>query len=124
MLFRSALALGAMPIATAIVGDERVPARRVLTARDMAAEGCGPAALDRTHHLQLADVHVATVGVTPSGTVVAEDIRDLQMGASHGPPLLGRRLVLLGPQRGEPVERAHHLADDVGGDLRVACRRF
>jgi hypothetical protein len=35
-------------------------------------------ALNRTHDLQLLQADVAAVGFTPSGTVVAEDIRDLQ----------------------------------------------
>ena len=38
----------------AVVGDGRVPAVAVLTARNMAAEGRRAAALDRAHHLQLA----------------------------------------------------------------------
>jgi hypothetical protein len=54
--------------------------RAVLAAGNVPAEGCRAAALDRTHHLQLGEAHVATVGFTPSGTVVAEDIRDLQSG--------------------------------------------
>ena len=49
----------------------------VLAARDVAAERRRAAALDCTHHLQLAEVHVPAVGVTPSGAVVAEDVRDL-----------------------------------------------
>ena len=59
---RRALALGAMPIATAVVGDDRVAAGAVLAARDVPAEGRRAAALDGAHHLQLADVHVAAVG--------------------------------------------------------------
>jgi hypothetical protein len=40
----------------------------------VAAEGRRAAALDRAHHLELAEAHVTAVGVTPSGPVVAEDI--------------------------------------------------
>ena len=40
----------------------------------MAAERRRAAALDGPHHLQLVEAHVAAVGLTPSGTVVAEDI--------------------------------------------------
>jgi len=54
--------------------------RAVLAAGNVPAEGCRAAALNRTHHLQLGKAHVAAVGFTPSGTVVAEDIRDLQSG--------------------------------------------
>jgi hypothetical protein len=72
------LALGAVPIPAAVVRNKRVGAALVLAARDVPAERRRAAALDRTHHLQLLQADVAAVGVTPSGTVVAEDIRDLQ----------------------------------------------
>ena len=78
------LALGAMSIATAVKSDERMPAGAVLTARNMAAERHRAAALDRTHHLQLAEADVTAVGDTPSVAVIAEDIRDLQIRAGHG----------------------------------------
>jgi hypothetical protein len=58
-------------------------ARRILAARDMAAERRRAAALDRTHHLQLIEAHMAAVGLAPGGTVVAEDVRDLQNWSSH-----------------------------------------
>ena len=45
-------------------------ARRVLTARDMAAERRRTTALDRTHHLQLIEAHMSAVGYTPSRTIV------------------------------------------------------
>src|SRR6202011_524627 len=66
---RRALALRAMPIATAIIGDDFVGA--VFTARDMPAEGRRAAALDRRHYLQLAEAHVAGVGLAPRRSVVA-----------------------------------------------------
>jgi hypothetical protein len=44
----------------------------------MAAERCRAATLDCTHDLHLLEADVAAVGFAPSGTVVAEDIRDLQ----------------------------------------------
>jgi hypothetical protein len=55
-----------------------VGAALVLAARNMPAERRRAAALNRTHDLQLLQADVAAVGFTPSGTVVAEDIRDLQ----------------------------------------------
>ena len=58
-------------------------ARRVLAARDMPAERCCAAALDRTHDLQLIEAHMPAVGLAPSGAVVAEDVRDLQSWWSH-----------------------------------------
>ena len=56
----------------------------VLAARDVAAERRRAAALDRRHHLQLAEAHMAGVGLTPCRTMVAEDIRDLQRRTRHG----------------------------------------
>ena len=70
-----------MPVAAAVVGDGRVGA--VLAARDVSAERRRAAALDGAHHLQLGKAHVAAVGLTPGGPVVAEDVRDLQSGTGH-----------------------------------------
>ena len=56
----------------------------VLATQDMPAERRGAAALDRAHHLELAEAYVTTVGVTPSGPMVAEYIRDLQNRTRHG----------------------------------------
>src|SRR6516225_8373587 len=72
-----------MAIATTIVSDDRVATAGVLTARDMAAERGGPAALDRRHDLELAEAHVPRVGRSPSGAVVAEDVRNLQSGTGQ-----------------------------------------
>jgi hypothetical protein len=58
-------------------------ARRVLAACDVPSERHHAAALDRTHDFQLVEAHVAAVGLTPSGTVVAEDVRDLQSWSNH-----------------------------------------
>jgi hypothetical protein len=80
-LCRRALAFWAMAIATGIVGDGRVSA--VLAARDMAAERRRPTALDRRHHLELAEAHMAGVGVTPRQSEVAEDIRYFESGTDH-----------------------------------------
>jgi hypothetical protein len=43
----------------------------------VAAERHGAAALDRAHHLELVEADMAAVGLTPSGTMNAEDVRDL-----------------------------------------------
>ena len=79
----SALALGAMPVAAAIVGDDHVGALVVLAARHMAAERRRAAVLDRTHDLHLAEAHMAGIGFAPRRPVVAEDIRDLQRWTGH-----------------------------------------
>ena len=69
---------------------------------------------------------MAAIGVAPSGTVVAEDIRNLQIWTGHeGHGLLGR-LVLLGPLvvLAQLIERAHDLGDQVGGHARVVRGRI
>src|ERR1700758_5002724 len=73
-----------MPIAAGGVGDQRMAARRVLAARDIAAERHRAAALDRAHHLQLVEAHVPAVGLTPCRAVIAENVGDLQSWSSHG----------------------------------------
>ena len=80
----SALALGAVPVAAAIVDDDHVGALVVLAARHMAAEHRRAAVLDRTHDLHLAEAHMAGIGFAPRRPVVAEDIRDLQRWTGHG----------------------------------------
>src|SRR5271154_1620775 len=66
---------------TRVVGDDLVGA--VLAAHNMAAESCRAAVLDRRHRLQLAEAHMAGVGLTPSLAMAAEDIRDPQGERSH-----------------------------------------
>ena len=58
-----------------VVGDDGVAAGAVLATRNVPAERRRAAALDRRHHLQLAEAHMASIGFTPSGPVVAEDVR-------------------------------------------------
>src|SRR5260221_698298 len=73
-----------MPVAAGVVRDLRMAARRVLAACDMPAERRRATALDRTHHLQLLEAHMPAVGLAPSRTVIAENVRDLQSWSSHG----------------------------------------
>jgi hypothetical protein len=73
-----------------IVGD--VDMRAVLAARDMAAEGRRTAALDRRHHLELAEAHMAGIGLAPCRSMVAEDIRNLQPWTRHPRRASGGRL--------------------------------
>src|SRR5260370_15033910 len=103
-----------MPITAAVIGDLRVQA--VLAAHDMAAESRRAAALDRRHHLQLAETDMTGIGLPPCRAMVAADIRDLQGGTSHDRRGLCRRL-LLPCHRTEPIQRAHRRADHVGGYL-------
>ena len=90
----------------AVVGDGRVGTGVVLAAHDVPAEGRRATALDRAHHLELAEAHVTAVGVTPSGPVVAEDIYCLLCQS-----LFGRysRLNMI-PSWSEWIERAAVLA--------------
>ena len=101
--------------------------RAVLAARDMPAEGCRAAVLDRRHHLELAEADMAGVGFTPRRSMAAEDIRNLQPWTRHPRRASGGRLVLLfillGHQRREAIQWAHDLADRVGGDAGVERRR-
>src|ERR1700745_725172 len=73
-----------MPVAAGVVRDLRMAPLRVLAARDISAERRRATALDRTHHLQLVETHLPAVGLTPSRTVIAENVRDLQSWSSHG----------------------------------------
>src|SRR6266849_7915460 len=60
------------------------------------------------------------VGMTPCGPVAAEDVRDLQSWTVHGGPALCRRPLL---RQRQPLERAHHRAQHVGGDMGIAGGR-
>src|SRR6266851_8699571 len=70
-----------MPVAARVVGDPAVAA--ILTALDMTAEGSRAAALDRRHHLELAEAHMPGIGLAPGGAMVMEDLGDLQPRAAH-----------------------------------------
>src|SRR5215470_9581247 len=118
-----------MPVTTGVVGDLRVAALVVLAARDMPAERHRAAVLDRRHHLELAEADMAGVGLAPRRAMAAEDIRNLQPWTRQQRRASGWWLglvvsllpgrvfgvVRLGPQRREAIERAHDLADRVGG---------
>ena len=80
------------------------------------AEGRRAAALDGTHHLELVEADVTAVGMTPCGPVAAQDVRDLQSWPGHVGRLCRRRL----PRQRQPLQRAHHRAQHVGGDVSIA----
>jgi len=84
----------------------------------MAAERRCAAVLDRTHDFELAEAHMAGVGLTPRRSEVAEDICDFESGTDHEYRLFRRIRPFVG-QQCEPIEWAHDCADHVGGDLRV-----
>ena len=81
LLGHGGLTLRAMPIAAGVVGDVRM--RERLATRNMTAEYGRSAALDRTHYLELAETDVTGIGSTPSGTMAAEYVRDLQYWTRH-----------------------------------------
>src|SRR5262244_2836874 len=125
-----------MPVTTGVVGDLGMAALVVLAARDMPAERCRAAVLDRRHHLELAEADMAGVGLAPRRSMAAEDIRNLQPWTCQQRRASGWRLglgllldlvvdlVRLGPQWRVAIEQAHDLADRVGGDARVERRRL
>src|SRR5258708_8109753 len=84
-----------MSVAARVIGDLRVGAFLVLAARDVAAERCRAAVLDRRHHLELAEAHMAGIGLAPCRSMAAEDIRNLQLWPCHPRRALGGRLVFL-----------------------------
>jgi hypothetical protein len=63
---------------------------------------------------------MAGVGITPGGSVVAEDIRDLKSRAAHACRALRRRLTPA--QRCEPIERAGDGTDGGCGDAGIQRR--
>ncbi len=81
LLSGGALALWTVSIATAVIGNLGMLA--TLATRDVPAKGCGAAALDGGHDLQLSDTDMTPVRLPPRGAMVAEDIRDLQRWPSH-----------------------------------------
>src|SRR6266478_8594464 len=87
----------------------------------MAAESRRAAALDRRHHLELAEAHMAGIGLTPRRTMAAEDIRDLQRWARHACRALRGWSNLLELER-DMLQRAHHLPDRLGGNAGVKRR--
>src|SRR6185503_4314655 len=76
---RCSLTLRAMPIATAIVADNVVTAFRSRIARRgrRAPQSCS------ARSPKLVEAHMSCVGQAPSGTVVAEDVRNLQSWTGH-----------------------------------------
>src|SRR5204862_540561 len=100
-----------IPLSAGLIGQIGAGSIKLaLAARNVASERRRAAALDGRHHLQLLEADVAAVGLTPSGAVVAENIRNLQSWTGHERRVLLRRLVLLA-LLGRLIERAHHLGD-------------
>jgi hypothetical protein len=92
--------------------------RALLTAQDMPTERCRAAVLDRRHHLELVEAHMAGIGLTPCRTMLAENIRELECRARHARRASGRRHGRL-ERFDEMIERAYDLTERVGGNARI-----
>jgi len=112
-----ALALGAMPIATAIIGDAGVAT--VLARFDMTAERSRAAGLDGRHYLELVEADMPGVCRSPGCPVSAEDIGDLQCGAHRGSVW-----ALAFDQQLEMFERARHRTDRLRRDAGIERGRI
>ena len=71
-----ALALGAVPVAAAVVGDPLMAA--VLAGLDMTAQSRRAAMLDRRHDLELMKAQVSGMGGPISGAGSTENVGDLE----------------------------------------------
>lgn len=74
-----ALALGAVPVAAAVIGDALMAA--VLATLDMATERGGAAVADRRHHLELRQAQVTGVKRAEAVPGRMQNIRNLQESA-------------------------------------------
>lgn len=111
-LCRRALALGAVPVAAGVVGD--LVGTAALAAQHVSSQRRAAALFDGRHDLELAQAQVVAQGGTPGRTVLVEDIGRLQGWPSHG-CTSGRR---------QRLQRADHLAQQIGGHVGVDRRRL
>jgi len=79
---RQRLALGAMPVAAAIVAGTLV--RTAVAPLEMTAEGRRPAHLDRGHDAPLCRSERCTMVLPIGSAIAAEDVRHFQLWAMHG----------------------------------------
>src|SRR5882724_4243352 len=79
---RQRLALGAMPVATAVVAGTLV--RTAVAPLEMTAEGRRSAHFDRGYDTPLCGGERRTMLLTIGFTIAAEDVRHFQLGAIHG----------------------------------------
>ena len=82
-LRRAALALRAMPVATRVVGD--LGRAAAFATQDVSPQRRAAALFNGRHDLELAQAQVSTLAEPPGGTVLAEDVGDLQGGVRHSP---------------------------------------
>ncbi len=77
----AALALGAMPVAAGVVGDQVGAA--ALAAQHVPTQRRAAALFDGRHHLELGKAQVVVLGLAPGRPVGAEDVGDFQGGTPH-----------------------------------------
>jgi len=77
----SALALGAVSVAAGVVGDQLGGA--AIAAQHMSPQCRCAALLNGRHDLELRQAQVTALAVTPGGTMLEEDVGDLQSGPLH-----------------------------------------
>src|SRR5258706_14276617 len=70
-----------MPVTAAAISDRRVGA--VFATRGVSAKRCRAAGLYSRHGLQLAEGHMARIGLAPGRPMAAEDVRNLERGTRH-----------------------------------------
>jgi hypothetical protein len=120
---RQRLALGAMPVAAAVVAGTLV--KTAVAPFEMTAEGRRPAHLDRGHDALLCRSERRTIGLSIGSTIAAEDVRHFQLGAIHGAQQLedGWRcgLDLQGNRVRQQIERARRRAYFAGRDAEIFC---
>ena len=113
---RQTLALRAVPVAAAVVGDADLTA--IVALFDVTAERRGAARLDGRHDAALVGQEPTTLRDAERLAVAAEDVRHLQYG-THEAALLGRDNL-----QGQRVERTRCSGDQAGRDLGVTSRRL
>src|SRR6266481_125043 len=86
---RQRLALGAMPVAAAIVTGALI--RTAVAPLEVTAEGRRPAGLDRAHDSPLCRGERCTTVLSISFTIAAENVRHFQFWAIHGAQRLEQR---------------------------------
>ena len=79
-----ALALRAVPVAAAVVGDP--PLAAVLAGLDVTAQCSGAAVFDRRHHLELLQAQMPCMGGPVGGPGSTEDVGDLQVARAPVQP--------------------------------------
>src|SRR6516162_11805430 len=89
-----------------VVGD--LDMLTLLAAQDMPAQRRGAAVLDRRHHLELFEAHMAGIGLTPCRPMRAENIREIERRARHARRVSSRRRGVL-EGFDEMIEWAHDL---------------